>query len=281
MSNSDSLKPIDVKAPSLEQAIDDGLVRLGLTRDDVIIEIMEEGSRGVLGMGARDAVVRLTPLRAPNPPSTAPAPRSAVAVQERRPAQPAPSPAKAPVPRPPAPEPADEAPPSWPTAAVEMDDREAQIAADTLSELLTKMGIHATIHTHQAEAEGADEIPPWVLDIRGPDLGVLIGRRGETLNALQYITRLIVSRELQSRVNIVIDVEGYKSRRESALRKLAVRMATQANRLGRTVTLEPMPPNERRIIHLTLRDDRSVSTESIGIGDQRKVTIIPNKSGSR
>jgi len=93
-----------------------------------------------------------------------------------------------------------------------------------------------------------------VLQIHGRDLGTLIGRRGETLGALQYITRLIVSRELQRRANIVLDVEGYKTRREQMLRKLAVRMADQAVQMGRTVPLEPMPPYERRIIHLALRD---------------------------
>jgi spoIIIJ-associated protein len=103
----------------------------------------------------------------------------------------------------------------------------------------------------------------------------LIGRRGETLNALQYITRLICNRELQRRANIVVDVQGYKSRREVALRNLAERMAGEAYRRGRTVTLEPMPPNERRIIHLALRDDPHVTTESVGVGDKRKVTIIP------
>ena len=103
----------------------------------------------------------------------------------------------------------------------------------------------------------------------------MIGRRGETLNALQYITRLIVSRELQRRVNIVLDVEGYKLRREASLQRLARNMADQARKLGRVMSLEPMPPNERRIIHITLRDDQTVRTESVGMGNRRKVTIIP------
>jgi spoIIIJ-associated protein len=115
--------------------------------------------------------------------------------------------------------------------------------------------------------------PPWVLDIQGEDLGVLIGRRGDTLNALQYITRLIVSREIQRRANFVIDVQGYKTRREVTLRKLALRMADEARYRQRMVKLEPMPPNERRIIHLALRNDPTVYTESEGMGDKRKVTI--------
>ncbi|MBN1121688.1 MAG: Jag N-terminal domain-containing protein [Anaerolineae bacterium] len=271
MSDNESLKPIDITAPSLEEAIDNGLRRLGLTRDDVIIEIIEEGSRGVLGMGSRNAVVRLTPLKPPRYPE----------------------PEEMPEPEPPA-MPDDEIPdePFYPVDEDDEDEEqsyqvgrqiavdltteeEARISAETLRELLSQMEIQAEVETYRAEAESSDEEPPWVLDIHGPDLGILIGRRGETLNAVQYITRLIVSRELQRRANIVVDVEGYKMRREQSLRKLAKRMADQACRMGRTVTLEPMPPNERRIIHIALRGDQSVSTESVGAGDQRKVTIIP------
>ena len=142
-------------------------------------------------------------------------------------------------------------------------------------ELLAQMNIKADVDINRARPAGAEEDPPWILDIHGSDLGILIGRRGDTLNALQYITRLIVSRELQQRANIVVDVEGYKARRESALRKLAQRMATKAKRQKRTITLDPMPPNERRIIHITLRADKDVTTESVGSGNQRKVTIVP------
>ncbi len=274
MSDAAPLRPIDITAPTLEQAIEEGLARLGLSRNDVIIEIVEEGSRGVLGMGARDAVVRLTPLRAPSPPAGFSAP----------PPSPAPPPASPPSPapraEPPAPAPLEPAPTPRPAhqataESAELTEDELRVAKEALKELLDQMGVEATVEAHPSEPGPPSEEAPWVLDIRGSDLGVLIGRRGETLNALQYIARLIVSRELQRRVNIVVDVEGYKSRRESALRKLALRMAEQARRLGRTVTLEPMPPNERRIIHITLREDQSVMTESIGAGNQRKVTIVP------
>jgi spoIIIJ-associated protein len=265
MNDNESLKPVDITAPSLEEAIDDGLRRLGLTRDDVIIEIIEEGSRGVLGMGSRDAVVRLTPLKAPRYPEP-----------ERTPEPPT-------MPDEEIDEPffaaeyedEDEEQMYRPGTVDSISEDEARISAETLRELLAQMDIHAEVETYRANAESPEEDAPWVLDIHGPDLGILIGRRGETLNAMQYITRLIVSRELQRRANIVVDVEGYKMRREQSLRKLAKRMADQARRMGRTVTLEPMPPNERRIIHIALREDQSVSTESVGAGDQRKVTIIP------
>jgi spoIIIJ-associated protein len=221
-------EPIEVAGATKEEAIEDGLAQLGLTINDVIIEILDEGSRGMLGVGSRDAHVRLVPLRAPRPP------RAEVG-----------------------------------------DEGEVDTARDVLEELLNRMAIHASVHVHQAEPHGPDELSPWVLDVQGGDLGVLIGRRGETLNALQYITRLITSREIQRRADIVVDVQGYKTRREDTLRKLAHRMADEARRRGRTMTLEPMSPYERRIIHISLRDDDTVTTESVGEGDRRRVTIIP------
>ncbi len=275
MSDNESLKPVDITAPSLEEAIDDGLRRLGLTRDDVIIEIIEEGSRGVLGMGSRNAVVRLTPLKPPRPPEPEEIPEPPTVPDDDIPDEPFY----------PADEDDEDAGQSYRIGRQAAPDltteEEARISAETLHELLSQMEIQAEVETYRADAESSDEEPPWVLDIHGPDLGILIGRRGETLNAVQYITRLIVSRELQRRANIVVDVEGYKMRREQSLRKLAKRMADQARRMGRTVTLEPMPPNERRIIHIALRGDQSVSTESVGAGDQRKVTIIPVQSSHR
>nr|MBN1228919.1 Jag N-terminal domain-containing protein [Anaerolineae bacterium] len=267
----DPLQPIDVTAPSLEQAIEDGLTQLGLTRDDVIIEIIEEGSRGVLGMGARPAVVRLTPLKSPIPHQASPPPRPRQTTTKQAPVEEAP---------PTAPEAEVDAEPTpvralAPQPSPESMDDDARVATEALTELLSYMGIQAEVQAHRAEEGTPDEDAPWVLDVHGEDLGILIGRRGETLNALQYITRLIVSRELQRRANIVIDVEGYKARRETALRKLALRMAKQVKQVGRPITLEPMPPNERRIIHITLREDKGVDTESVGVGDQRKVTISP------
>ncbi len=352
MSESQSVNHIDVTAPTLEQAIKEGLERLGLSRNDVIIEIVEEGSRGVLGMGQREAVVRLTPLRPPTNPISqpeppAPAPPAEPATPEpptppaAEPAPPstAPSPPRQEVEEPvwreveppveeveepvwreveppveeveepvwrevePAAEEVEEPvwrevepaveevePPTAPepepvrervTAEDEDTSYDAQLAQETLRELLEHMGMAGTdISVYHAEPASPEEEAPWILNIEGEDLGILIGRRGETLNALQYITRLIVSRELQRRANIVIDVEDYKARRESTLERLARKMAEQAKRLGKTVTLEPMPPNERRVIHVTLREDNEVETESIGSGDDRKVTIIPVRGSS-
>ena len=114
-----------------------------------------------------------------------------------------------------------------------------------------------------------------VLNISGPDLGLLIGARGETLDALQHLSRLMAGHQIRQRANFVIDVEGYRERREQALARMAERMGKKAIERGRPVTLEPMPAYERRIIHMTLREDPLVRTESTGEGDRRRVRIYP------
>nr|WP_119071859.1 RNA-binding cell elongation regulator Jag/EloR [Aggregatilinea lenta] len=238
-------RSVETTGADIETAIEQGLKELGVSRESVIVEILEEPSRGLLGLGARQARIRLTtaaPARdtAPAAPAAAPAP-----------ARPAPAP-EPPAPRAerPRPAPVDEfsedddtssIPASMTPASEDELDDDARVGMATLQELLEKMEIDATVVVYRAQAEQGEQAP-WVLQIQGDDLGTLIGRRGETLTALQYITRLIASRELQRRTNIVIDVEGYKARREEMLRRLAQRMAQQAIDLSRTVALEPMPP---------------------------------------
>jgi spoIIIJ-associated protein len=259
-------RSVETSAADIETAIELGLDQLGVSRESVIVEILEEPSRGLLGIGARQARIRLT-TAAPSRPAPLPPAIEKPAVVDR----PLPSDTY---------EDADNGDEirlsdevTTPVSESDMGD-DARVGMATLQELLSKMHIDAKVVVYRATAEPDEEVP-WVLQIQGRDLGMLIGRRGETLAALQYITRLIASRDLQRRANIVLDVEGYKSRREQMLRRLAQRMAEQAIQLGRTVTLEPMPPYERRIVHLALRDNPQVSTQSIGEGDHRKVTIIP------
>jgi spoIIIJ-associated protein len=159
------------------------------------------------------------------------------------------------------------------------DDVES-VATEVVATLLDKMGVLAAVEVSDpgGRASGADkESAPLVLNLVGDDLGVLIGRRGETLRDLQFLTRLIVSRRMGAWPNLVLDVEGYKSRRTTALRSLAKRMADQVRRTHQSVVLEPMPPNERRIVHLALRDDPDVFTESTGEDEARKVQILPKR----
>jgi spoIIIJ-associated protein len=137
------------------------------------------------------------------------------------------------------------------------------------------MHIQAEVTASYGEIDDVRGTRAILVDINGKDLSILIGKRSETLNALQFISRLIVSKELGDNVTLVIDVEGYLTRRERQLRQLAHRMAEQATKTGRKQTLEPMPPNERRIIHMELREDPQVTTESSGDEPHRKVSIFP------
>lgn len=139
------------------------------------------------------------------------------------------------------------------------------------------MGVKARVVISPPKGIMAEDrdMPPVILDITGDDLGILIGRRGETLNALQYITRLIISRQTKYWVNIIVDVEEYKVRRERSLKQLAQRMADRVVASGKAVALEAMPAYERRIVHVTLRDHEAVMTKSVGEGSSRKVMILP------
>ena len=156
----------------------------------------------------------------------------------------------------------------------EPDDNTLHLAQQCLVELLDKMKVKAEVRASWGAPEEPGEPPQLLLDVQGNDLGMLIGRKGETLAALQYLVRLMISKQLNQAVSLAVDVEGYRQRREEQLRRMAQRMAEQAVQRGRTMTLEPMPANERRIIHLELRDHPAVRTESVGEGDRRKVTII-------
>lgn len=250
---------LEVIAPSVEEAVDKGLDDLGIPREAVDIEILDEGSRGLFGLGSRLARVRLTIKSAR--PSAPPSGRPSVQKPEA-----------APVEEPPA-EPAQA---SQATAEPSEDDYILTIAQDTVQELLDKMKVRgATVTSEFGEADDDRSRVPIHVNVHGDDLSILIGRRAETLNALQYITSLIVSKELGHFVPIVVDVEGYRMRRENQLRQLARRMAEQALKTGRRQVLEPMPANERRIVHIELRANPNVKTESVGEDPRRKVTIIP------
>jgi len=147
-----------------------------------------------------------------------------------------------------------------------------------LTTLLDKMKMPAQIETLAPDALNGYEQgdgPTLAVNLRGLDLSNLIGRRGETLDSLQYLIRMLAAKELARYVNVVIDVEGYKAHRVQILQQLARRTAERVTTTHKPAALEPMPSNERRIVHLTLRDHPHVRTESVGNGENRKVTIIP------
>ena len=142
---------------------------------------------------------------------------------------------------------------------------------EVLESILSFIEVPATVNL---EARPNGDAVTVTLDIQGEDLGILIGRRGETLSSLQYLVNLVVSRRLRARAGVNVDVEGYRQRRHDSLRLLARRLADQVHSTGRSVTLEPMPASERRIIHLELRDDPYVTTQSMGQGEARKIAIL-------
>ena len=165
---------------------------------------------------------------------------------------------------------------------VPVPEEESDLAEATgmvLETLLSKMGVLASVMPcAQSLVEGeTGTTDPIAFDIKGEDLGILIGRRGETLSCLQYMVRLIMAHQRRVWLPIFIDVDGYKERRYEALRSLALHMAEQVKVKWVPFALEPMPAYERRIIHLTLADLPDVTTESTGVGEARKVVILPKK----
>jgi len=159
-----------------------------------------------------------------------------------------------------------------------VDEAEETVAREIVAELLEHMGVRAevvAIDNPSVMPLDPEEPPTIFIDVLGPDLGMLIGRRGEHLAQLQYLVNLLCNRRLNDWTRVVLDVEGYRTRREESLIGLAERVARQVARSRRPMQLEPMPPNERRIIHLTLRDNPEVATESSGEGAMRRVTVQP------
>jgi spoIIIJ-associated protein len=224
---------VEASGKTVEEAIERALDELDATREDIEFEVLSEPKGGILGVGASDARVRVWRTG-----------EEAAAGDEG----------------------AD--------AEGELIEDDAEMAAQMLDHLLELMGVTADVSIRDAETPGDGlGMAKAVLDVEGDDLGLLIGRRGETLASLQYLLNLMVGRKLSEHATFTVDVEGYRRRREKQLDSLARRMADQVRRTRRPVTLEPMPPNERRIVHLTLAEDRDVETSSTGEGENRKVSI--------
>ncbi len=281
------MEGVEAEGRTVNEATEKALAELGLTREEVDVEVITEGRPRLLGFRGEPARVRVTPRPVP-----APTPRRAAIEPEteydeedyeeeldeeeleegeeeeyeeeeeelppeltRRP------PVAAPV--------SNVAPPS---------DDEMQNAVEVLENLLELMGVEAGVTPREPETAGDGVgMIEAVMDVEGDDLGILIGRRGQTLMSLQYVLNLILSKKLNRRVAFGVDVDGYRRRREESLVGLAKRTAARVRGTGRSVTLEPMPPNERRIVHLTLADDPAVMTVSIGEGEARKVAITPTR----
>ncbi|MCZ7550987.1 MAG: hypothetical protein B6D39_11700 [Anaerolineae bacterium UTCFX2] len=260
---------LEVIAPSVEEAVERGLEDLGLSADDVEVEILDSGSKGLFGLGLRQARVRLMVKQSAQPADQEltllerPAEEDledlsfeteieAFDLEEDEPELPA-----------------------RPVFEVVDDENTLEIAQAVVQELLARMKIQARLTVCYGEPDDPKDRAPLLVDVRGDDLSILIGPKAETLNALQYIAGLIIGKEVGHSVPLVVDVEGYRARRTQQIRQLARHLAEQAVRTGRRQVLEPMPASERRLVHIELRDHPEVITESIGEDPRRKVTIIP------
>ena len=161
-----------------------------------------------------------------------------------------------------------------PPAAEPGEHTPAALATVAVSRILDAAGVDVTRtlrSAHDADAGGP------VIDLAGEDSGLLIGRRGQTLQALQFLVTLIVRKQMGEDVRVVLDVENYRLRRETSLRDMAAKVASRVAQTNRSITLEPMSPADRRIIHTSLAEHPGVRTESAGEGENRKVTIMPRR----
>ncbi|MFC1865302.1 RNA-binding cell elongation regulator Jag/EloR [Chloroflexota bacterium] len=223
----------------MEEAIQLALEELCVSRNEVKIDVVSEGKHGILGVGAEDAVVR-------------------VEVAEELSAE-------------------TDNKTGSPFQEPEEQADVAGIAQEVLQQLLSGMALDTIVIRKEQTAvqENEKEPMPTVFDIEGDELGILIGQRGQTLACLQYILRLIVSHQVKAPAFIVIDVNGYKQQRYQSLNTLAKRIAEEVEANGKSFELEPMMAYERRIIHIALADHSAVTTESTGLGESRKVVIMP------
>ena len=265
---------IDVTGKTEDEAIQNALRQLGLDRDDVSVEILERAKSGFLGLGSCPAKVRVyygeetepEPEPVPEPVKPPKAPEKREERKEERPAAPKP-------PKAPKPEVKGEAAaePAAPAPAVdygeEVDDEKAQAIRAFLSGLLEQMESPAQIHVYQPEKGRYKVI------LEGKNLGALIGRRGETLDAIQQLTSYAVNRSGGGRVRVQLDAEGYREKREQSLQHLARKVAAKVTRYRRNFTLEPMNAYERHVIHTALQDVPGVTTYSTGTEPNRRVVV--------
>lgn len=279
----DRMRSVEIQARSREDAIRLALEQLGVKEDDVIVETLAEIEDDFYGEG--EVLVRVALKEGVSSPQPERRPRGGARGGQRGGGprgrqrggarggargghqRPAPRPVVQPHP-----------PQAIPDETLQEYE---QLAKDVVKDLLDHMGVQADIvavDNPSIMPLSPDDPPTVFVDINGSDLGMIIGRRGDNLSQLQYLVNLLVNRKLDDWVRVIVDVEGYRIRREESLIGLAERVARQVSRNKRPISLEPMPPNERRIVHLTLQNQPSVTTESSGEGAMRRVTIYPQQS---
>ncbi|MFN4294823.1 MAG: RNA-binding cell elongation regulator Jag/EloR [Thermoflexales bacterium] len=265
---------IEVSAPDVESAIAQGLQQLNLIRAEVKIEVLDEGNRGVLGIGAKPARVRLTPFAELEMPQAAPE-SATPPVAETSP--PSPSTAEPPPAAPQAVDPPPEAPEE--AAAPKIEGEELALAL--VRDILRHMGMKRyEVKAHSVVPASGDEEPSIWVDVtlgNAHDEEMMLSHQREGLNALQTVVQTMWSHRTRSSLRVNVDINGYRRRREQQLINMARRLADKVAANGKPITLEPMPANERRIVHMALRDRPGVFTESFGEGASRKVQIKPKR----
>ena len=248
------IKYLEKSARTEDAAIAEALNELGLDRDDVSVEILERAKSGFLGIGASPARVRVSyecpdeePVKAPAPAKSEPKPRA-----EKKPA-PEKKPAAAPAP-----------------AAKPADPDEPAVYGEIrafLSGLLERMGVNAEIEISPRENGGVN------VNLTGAAMGAIIGRRGETLDAIQHLTNYVVNKTNDKHLHISVDAEAYRAKREESLARLAEKMAEKAIKYKRSMALEPMNSYERHVIHTALQNYEGVTTSSTGVEPNRRVVV--------
>jgi spoIIIJ-associated protein len=279
------VESVEASGKSIEDAILQALARLGRTRDEVEVMVLQEPSRGMRGMGAREARVRVRVL-AGRPPAHGVAGTHLEAPdlfmsgddeafvdgeesfdedEEGFEDEEGVGPFRL----------AEELTTDALADVMPEDATPEEVAIEALRMILGHMGVAAEV-----EVRPATEEEPLTLNIRGLDerqVAALIGRKGETLSSLQFIVNMIVSRQSGHRERVIVDAQNYRMRREANLRQMAHRIAGQVRASGAPIMLEAMPPNERRIIHMALADSEDITTESTGEGEQRRIVVSLRK----
>ena len=243
---------IEVSAKTVQDALTEASVKLGLTSDQVEYEVIEKGSTGFLGIGNKPAKIRARKKEEkPIEEERAETAEAAESVAEESSLE------------------------EVPAAEEKVSERKEKLLLDPklsarefLTAVLEKMGIEAELEISDNEEEECLEI-----DIKGKNMGILIGKRGQTLDSLQYLTSLVVNKETDEYVRIKLDTENYRQRRKETLENLARNIAYKVKKTKRPVTLEPMNPYERRVIHYALQNDKFVTTHSEGEEPYRHVVV--------
>lgn len=259
------MSTIETTGKTIEDAVRSGLVRLGRMKDEVDIEVLEEPKSGFFGFGSKPAKVRITEKEGvPVVPAMESQPEEAEKTAVPEAAEPAVRVEAESLPQ-------EDTVPAVPKTAEAAEEaftaEEAAAKAKAfLQEVLKNMGIDVVIE----KMIKSDKV---LLHLHGKNLGILIGKHGQTLDALQYLTNLTTNQGETTRHFIMLDVENYRHRREETLKQLAIRLANRVKKSGDRVVLEPMNGYERKIIHVTLQNDPQVRTESEGQDPYRHVVI--------